>query len=119
MNTNQRIPDQTLQWIRTCVPIPGLIAGTQLKSSGDQLVARCPLPDHDDTHPSFYVSLTKRRFYCHGCKHGGDVIELYRLLNGASFRQAVDTLLERCGRPPAPTDPDDRCHRMSNCRRDW
>lgn len=36
---------------------------------------RCPLPDHDDSTPSFYL-YPDGRFYCFGCGRGGDVIDL-------------------------------------------
>jgi CHC2 zinc finger len=37
--------------------------------------ARCPLPDHEDKTPSFYI-YPPGRFYCYGCNRGGDVVDL-------------------------------------------
>jgi hypothetical protein len=42
--------------------------------------ARCPLPDHDDRTPSFYVY--EEGWHCFGCNRGGDVIDLARLAWG-------------------------------------
>jgi CHC2 zinc finger len=36
---------------------------------------RCPLPDHDDKTPSFYI-YPPGRFYCYGCGRNGDVVDL-------------------------------------------
>ena len=36
---------------------------------------RCPLPNHEDKDPSFYI-YPPGRFYCYGCGGRGDVIDL-------------------------------------------
>jgi len=36
---------------------------------------RCPLPDHVDKTPSFYI-YPPRRWWCYGCGRGGDVVDL-------------------------------------------
>lgn len=36
---------------------------------------RCPLPDHKDRTPSFYV-YPEHRWWCYGCGRGGDVVDL-------------------------------------------
>jgi hypothetical protein len=36
---------------------------------------RCPLPDHEDRTPSFYL-YPPRRYYCFGCGRGGDAVDL-------------------------------------------
>jgi hypothetical protein len=36
---------------------------------------RCPLPDHEDKTPSFYI-YPPGRFYCYGCGRSGDVVDL-------------------------------------------
>lgn len=97
MATMRRFSQETLARIRDRVSIPSLLLARSLRPCGDQLVGRCPLPNHEDRNPSFFVSLEKRRFFCHGCGRGGDVIELHRILTGASFPDAVKQLLERSG----------------------
>jgi DNA primase len=36
---------------------------------------RCPLPNHEDKTPSFYL-YPPGRYYCYGCGRGGDVVDL-------------------------------------------
>lgn len=56
-------------------------------------ICRCPLPNHDDSSPSFHVDLIKNVGYCFGCQRGGDVIELTRwYLNNGSFMDALRAL---------------------------
>ena len=43
---------------------------------GKTMVARCPLPGHDDKTPSFYVYPETGSFWCFGCQRGGDVVHL-------------------------------------------
>jgi hypothetical protein len=42
---------------------------------------RCPLPDHDDRNPSFYI-YPLGRWWCYGCDRGGDVIDLEYFCGG-------------------------------------
>lgn len=40
---------------------------------------RCPLPDHEDRTPSFYIYPGEEvggRWWCYGCNRGGDVVDL-------------------------------------------
>jgi hypothetical protein len=59
-----------------------------LRHVGEKWVARCPLPDHEDRSPSFTVYPGKGGWFCYGCLHGGDVVELYRLVRGFDQRDA-------------------------------
>jgi len=61
---------------------------TTLSKRGAEWVGRCPLPDHEDRTPSFTVNPEKNVWFCHGCVRGGDAIELYRLAEGYSEREA-------------------------------
>src|ERR671937_413005 len=49
---------------------------------------RCPLPDHDDTTPSFSVFRGRHDgglgWRCHGCGQAGDPVALLALLDGTS-----------------------------------
>jgi DNA primase len=54
---------------------------TALKLSGEKLLGCCPLPDHSDDTPSFYV-YPDRRFRCFGCGRHGDVTDLYAGMQG-------------------------------------
>ena len=68
--------------------------GCKLKWFNSQTaIGRCPLPNHNDEHPSFKVNHKKGYAWCFGCQRGGDVIELARwYLNGASFMEALEAL---------------------------
>jgi DNA primase len=52
------------------------------KRLGNEWIARCPLPDHEDRTPSFTVNAAKNVWFCHGCLRGGDVVDLARLAWG-------------------------------------
>jgi len=50
------------------------LAGLQVGADGK---CRCPLPDHEDSHPSFHAYPTAERgWYCFGCGRGGDIFTL-------------------------------------------
>ena len=38
-------------------------------------IGRCPMPDHPDNDPSFYI-YPPGRWWCYGCGRGGDVVDL-------------------------------------------
>ena len=59
-----------------------------LRHVGKERVGRCPLPGHEDRSPSFTVNADKNVWFCHGCLHGGDVVELARLAWGYDQRDA-------------------------------
>ena len=61
-----------------------------LATSGARLIALCPF--HEETRPSFTIFPETQRWWCFGCRRGGDVIELVRLLEGVGFREAVERL---------------------------
>jgi DNA primase len=50
---------------------------TELELFGGQawFTGRCPLPDHEDRTPSFYI-YPPGRYWCYGCNRGGDVVDL-------------------------------------------
>ena len=72
--------------------------GIKLLGNGPKRMCRCPLPGHEDKHPSCSVDLTEQLFYCHVCDKGGDVISLHAYRNGwepkADFVKVVNDL---CG----------------------
>jgi len=63
---------------------------TTLRPSGGKFVGRCPLPDHDDGTPSFWVYPVTRSWFCFGCNRGGDVIHFAQLLDGTTARDLSD-----------------------------
>jgi DNA primase len=64
---------------------------TDLQTSGRALVGRCPHPDHDDEHPSFYV-YPDARFFCYGCRWHGDVTDLHAGVKG--LRPGIEAALD-------------------------
>jgi DNA primase len=48
-----------------------------LKRRGYQHIGLCPF--HPDRNPSLFVNAKRGRFFCFGCKTGGDVKEFERL----------------------------------------
>ena len=64
--------------IRDAVPIQEIARRyTDLEPLGGAawFTGRCPLPDHEDKTPSFYL-YPQGRYWCYGCNRGGDVIDL-------------------------------------------
>jgi hypothetical protein len=64
--------------VRDAVPVEGVARlYTDLEPLGGRawFTGRCPLPDHEDKTPSFYI-YPPGRFHCYGCGRGGDVVDL-------------------------------------------
>ena len=64
--------------IREAVPVEEVARRyTDLEPLGGRawFTGRCPLPDHEDKTPSFYV-YPPGRFHCYGCGRSGDVVDL-------------------------------------------
>jgi len=49
-------------------------------TSSGEWRGRCPLPDHIDEHPSFYVNPSKEVWFCFGCQRGGGEKTFKRLM---------------------------------------
>ena len=82
-----------------------LCGQAKLQRIGEEWVARCPLPEHEDKTPSFTVNPVKNLWFCHGCLRGGDVVELARFAWGYRWADelamltapSTHTLVERLG----------------------
>jgi hypothetical protein len=64
--------------IRDAVPIEEVARRyTHLEAFGGKawFTGRCPLPDHEDKTPSFYI-YPSGRYHCYGCGGSGDVVDL-------------------------------------------
>ena len=55
----------------------------------------CPFPEHADNNPSANLIKDGTQFYCHACKKGGDVIDLYGIVHGMTKKDVLSTLSER------------------------
>ena len=82
--------------VRAATDIIAVIsAHTEIKRSGRQWMARCPL--HGERTPSMSVSPDKGVYYCFGCQRSGDVITFVQEIEGLDFAGAVETLAGRAG----------------------
>ena len=82
--------------VRAATDIVAIIAAhTEIKRSGRQWMARCPL--HGERTPSMSVSPEKGVYYCFGCQRSGDVITFVQEIEGLDFAGAVETLAGRAG----------------------
>jgi hypothetical protein len=64
--------------VRDAVPVEEIARRyTELESFGGKawFTGRCPLSDHEDKTPSFYI-YPPGRYHCYGCGGSGDVVDL-------------------------------------------
>lgn len=57
----------------------------------------CPFPDHFDKTPSFNYNPKENRFYCFGCKRGGQAIQFVANMNKITRESAAELLLKNLG----------------------
>ena len=77
------------------------------KRQGDRLVGPCPVHGGDNPN-AFVVSHRKNLWHCFtGCNAGGDIVDLFRRLDGKNFQQTLQYLKvlagcqqSRCSLPP-------------------
>ena len=82
--------------VRAATDIVAIIGEhTEIKRSGRQWMARCPL--HGERTPSLSVAPEKGVYYCFGCQRSGDVITFVREIEGLDFTAAVEMLAGRAG----------------------
>ena len=90
------IVDEDIAKIRTVTDIVAVIAEhTDIKRSGRQWMARCPL--HGERTPSLSVSGEKGVYHCFGCGRSGDAITFVREVENLDFVGAVEHLAKRAG----------------------
>ena len=86
-----QLTDDQIQLARA-VPIENIV-NQHFRKSGKTLIGLCPL--HNEKSPSFYIYKKENRCWCYGCNQGGDSISFIRLLNGYSFKRAVQYLTNK------------------------
>jgi DNA primase len=57
----------------------------------------CPLPDHDDSNPSFGVNEESNLYSCFGCGSKGDIIKLVQTIEGLNFIESVQKISNFAG----------------------
>ncbi len=83
-----------IQQIKDRLSIEELVgAYLPLKPAGRYLKACCPF--HQEKTPSFFVNPEKQIAYCFACQKGGDIFEFVQLIEGMSFKEALEYLAER------------------------
>lgn len=65
-----------------------------LKRSGKNFKACCPLPNHTENTPSFNVNTAKQIFKCFGCGKGGNSIKFVMEMEGLEWRLAVEKVAQ-------------------------
>lgn len=59
--------------------------GIEYVISGEEAKALCPDPDHDDTTPSWFISLDSGMHHCFSCGFGGSFLYLVTVTSDMSF----------------------------------
>ena len=69
---------------------------SELKRVGQrgEMSTKCPLPNHKDDTPSFYVNESKQSYKCHGCGSGGGIIDFLKEMHGLEFIPAIEELAD-------------------------
>lgn len=57
----------------------------------------CPMPNHDDTSPSFGVNSESNLFHCFGCGVKGDIIKLVQSVEGLNFIESIQRIANYAG----------------------
>ena len=101
--------------VRAATDIVAVIAEhTDIKRSGRQWMARCPL--HGERTPSLSVSPDKGVYYCFGCQRSGDAITFVQEIEGLDFAGAVEFLAGRAGIQLRYTSADEGAERSRRRR---
>ncbi|MDG2026029.1 MAG: DNA primase [Acidimicrobiales bacterium] len=90
------IHDDDIAKVRSTADLVALIGEhTEIKRSGRQWMARCPM--HGERTPSLSVSPEKGVYYCFGCQRSGDAITFVQEMDNLDFAGAVESLAGRYG----------------------
>jgi DNA primase len=89
-----RISETVLERLKAEVSVARLVegSGVQLKTSGKDLLGRCPF--HEDETASLVITPLKNLWHCFGCGAAGGPVDWVIKTRGVSFRHAVTLLQE-------------------------
>jgi DNA primase len=105
------IVDEDIARVRDATDIVQIIGEhTEIKRSGRQWMARCPL--HGEKTPSLSVSSEKGVYHCFGCGRNGDVITFVQEIESLDFAGAVEYLANRAGITLRYTSRDEGASRV-------
>lgn len=75
------------------------VLGVDLLSVGQEYVARCINPEHEDNRPSMRIYPNTNTFYCWACKEWGDAIGAVALAKKIGWEEATKILKEEFNVP--------------------
>lgn len=78
-----------MSWIREVID-------SYTDSQNDDKIV-CPLPNHNESTPSFNIYDDQDKFHCYGCGKGGDSIDFVGLMEGLKFPKAKEKVLSLLG----------------------
>src|SRR3989344_3423644 len=67
----------------------------KLDKAGASWKGRCPF--HNEKTPSFFVSPSRRSYYCFGCGASGDIFTFVEEFEGLDFKGALKILADKAG----------------------
>jgi hypothetical protein len=82
-------PDERRRYFEMHLP-----SGRKTTTGG--FMARCPV--HPDTHASLKVETATGRWYCHGCKQGGGMVDFEMKIAACDSKTAVARIADMLGR---------------------
>lgn len=91
--------DEVVKPRLTAEAVYGDIEGIEKKSHGEW-IAKCPLPGHEDSSPSFRVNPQTLKFHCFGCGCGGDAVRFAQVSKQISVKEAFSELARKAGVHP-------------------
>lgn len=68
---------------------------TKIDTGKREISMKCPLPGHDDAHPSFSINTASLRYQCHGCGRSGDLFSFVAEQEGLSCKSNFKEVITR------------------------
>jgi hypothetical protein len=57
----------------------------------------CPMPNHEDSSPSFGINVNDNKYNCFGCGQTGDIIKLVQKVEGLNFVESIQRISDFAG----------------------
>jgi len=57
----------------------------------------CPMPNHEDSSPSFGININDNKYNCFGCGQTGDIIKLVQKVEGLNFVESIQRISDFAG----------------------